>query len=178
MKLLIIILLIAAFIPQRNLCQNASDSLIGFNQPDTINLNDTTEDVPDFLRDLVSQIQEEEVESSEDDVEIEIDGLIMDETRTKAGHDFYDQFFTDFDAPPGASNYSIKIRELPFRMSLTIITIEINDNEIFRSYLQPRQNLIEQTAEQAVYTTTQYLQNYEEIQKQLGSEDQEGTGIY
>ena len=178
MRSIFIILFLQFVIQGTLLCQDYEPDKSMQNQPDTINLNDTTEEVPDFLRDLVSQIQEEEVESSEDDVEIEIDGLIMDETRTKAGHDFYDQFFTNFDAPPGASNYSIKIRELPFRMSLTIITIEINDNEIFRSYLQPRQNLIEQTSEQAVYTTTQYLQNYEEIQKQLGSEDQQGTGIY
>jgi len=46
---------------------------------------------------------------------LEIDGLIIDETRSKIGRDFYDMFYHRWIAPNAASNYSILIKELPSR---------------------------------------------------------------
>ena len=46
------------------------------------------------------------------------------------------------------------------------------------SFLQPRADIIEQLAEQAIAQTQMYLANYEELKRQLEGDDQAGTGIF
>lgn len=46
------------------------------------------------------------------------------------------------------------------------------------SFLQPRANIVEQLAQQAVAQTQMYLSNYEELIRQLEGDDQTGTGIF
>ncbi len=60
------------------------------------------------------------------DVNLEIDGLLIDETKTKSGRDFYEYFYKDWTAPIGAKNYTIYITEKPYRLNNTIIEIKIS----------------------------------------------------
>jgi len=112
------------------------------------------------------------------DIEIEIDGLLIDDTKTKAGKDFYDLFYNQWEAPAGAKNYSITLSEKPFRLSSTLIAILINEEVVYQAILQPRQDLIENQTEEAISMVEDYLTNYEEIMKQLNGDDMAGTGIY
>lgn len=143
-----------------------------FNQPDTL------QQVPEDLQKLLKQIQEEESENVSRDAEIEIDGLLFDETKTKNGRDFYDYFYRDWQAPLNARNYSIFITEKPYRLTTTMIEIRINETLVFQSFLQPRSDYVEMLAQQAVSRTGLYLQNYEELVKQLEGADQSGSGIF
>ena len=59
-----------------------------------------------------------------------------------------------------------------------MVEIKINETLVFQSFLQPRNEYVEMLAEQAVARTTIYLQNYEEIIRQLEGDDRSGTGIY
>ena len=112
------------------------------------------------------------------DVEIEIDGLLVDDTKTKAGKDFYDLFYNEWEAPVDAKNYTITVSEKPFRLTSTLIVISINEDIVYQAILQPRQDLVEAQAEEGIATTHDYLANYEEITKQLNGDDMAGTGIY
>lgn len=132
--------------------------------------------VPASFIKLVEQIVEQPVKSN--DYEIEIDGLLVDDTKTKSGKDFYDLFYTGWEAPQGAKNYSITISEKPFRLTSTLIIVSINENVVYQSILQPRQDIIESQSEEAIYITQDYLANYEEIMKQINGEDLTGSGIY
>lgn len=107
-----------------------------------------------------------------------INGLIVDETESKIGHDFYDAFFSDWQAPKTMTDYTITISEKPLPRLGTQITILINDNPVFKSFVQPRFEIIEELARQGAATAYSYLENYTEIQKQLQGEDLKGTGIY
>ncbi|WP_159520876.1 CsgE family curli-type amyloid fiber assembly protein [Sunxiuqinia indica] len=131
---------------------------------------------PKALQELLDNLTTKNNE--ENDVEIEIDGLLVDDTKTKIGRDFYDMFYSNWEAPANAKNYTITVKEKPFRMTSTFIEISINDNLVFQSVLQPRQNIVENLSQQAIVQTYNYLLNYEEIMKQLNGEDQAGTGIY
>ena len=104
--------------------------------------------------------------------------MLFDETKTKSGRDFYDYFYGGWEAPPNASNYSIFISEKPYRLTTTLIEIKINETTVFQSFLQPRGDIVEQLARQAVAQTQMYLANYEELMRQLEGEDQSGTGIF
>ncbi len=64
---------------------------------------------PESLKKLFNQVVNQSKKSKEP--EIEIDGLLVDDTKTKTGKDFYDLFFTNWVAPAGARNYTITIAE-------------------------------------------------------------------
>ena len=142
--------------------------------------NDTVpvQEAPDALKLLLQSITEEETKKLKNEVELEIDGLLLDETKTKSGRDFFDYFYRHWEAPPEARNYSILIKEKPFRLSTTMIEIFINETRIIQSFLQPRAELIEILAAESIATTKMYLIRYEEIVKELDGYERSGSGIF
>lgn len=142
------------------------------NQKDSIK----TKPAPQSLKNLLEQVVKKPEKSN--DVEIEIDGLLVDDTKTKMGKDFYDLFYGSWQAPPGAKNYTITVSEKPFRLTSTQIVVSINDNSVYQAILQPRQDIVEALAMDAIANTQSYLANYEEIMKQLNGDDMTGSGIF
>jgi curli production assembly/transport component CsgE len=112
------------------------------------------------------------------DVDLEIDGLLIDETMTKGGRDFYEYFYKDWTAPYGIKNYMIFILERPYRLNNTLIEIKINETLVFQSFLQRRVEAIEELAHNAAKQVKQYLYQYDELMKQLGGADMNGNGMY
>ncbi len=143
-------------------------------QKDTIK----SKPVPEELKKLFDEVIHPPQKAKEADVEIEIDGLLVDDTKTKTGKDFYDLFYSSWEAPAGAKNFTITISEKPFRLSTTMIEVSINDTPVYQSVLQPRQDILEGLSDDAILTTQSYLANYEEIMKQLNGDDMAGSGIY
>lgn len=114
---------------------------------------------PDSGEENNRSLKEDEQKESERQLMIEIDGMIHDETRSKVGRDFYDVFYTNWQSPPDAYNFSISISEQPSPSLGTIIYVEVNDSETFRMRLQPRYDFIQQAGQYAVRQTYSYLQN-------------------
>ncbi len=110
--------------------------------------------------------------------DIEIEGLIVDQTQTKIGHDFYDLFYSNWQPPDNFGDYTIIVEEKPLPQLGTQVTIKVNDNEIFQQILQPRYDIIESMAQYGVELSFNYIQNYEAIQKQLAGDDLQGSGIF
>lgn len=139
-----------------------------------------TKPVPESLKKLFEQVVKDVTKkpSKSKDYEIEIDGLLVDDTKTKTGKDFYDLFYSSWEAPKGAKNYTITVSEKPFRLTTTLIVVSINDNAVYQSILQPRQDIVEGLSTDAILTTQSYLANYEEIMKELNGEDMAGSGIF
>jgi len=135
-----------------------------------------TKSTPSSLIKLVDQAVKQPVKSNNND--IEIDGLLVDDTKTKSGKDFYDLFYGGWEAPAGAKNYTITVSEKPFRLTSTMIVVSINENIVYQSILQPRQEIIESQSEEAIFITQDYLTNYEEIMKQINGDDLTGSGIF
>lgn len=146
------------------------------------NKADTTkvvQEAPEELKLLLESITNSVAKSnSGGDVELEIDGLVIDETKTKGGREFYDLFYRDWSPPEGAKNYTIFIVEKPFRLNQTFIEVSINETRVYQSFLQPRYEYIENIALESITSTQFYLAQYEELIKQLGGEDQSGSGIF
>ncbi|UOQ71670.1 curli production assembly/transport protein CsgE [Hymenobacter cellulosilyticus] len=87
----------------------------------------------------------------------EIEGLVMDQTITKVGHDFYDAFYSIWEAPADAGDFTILIQEKPARGTSTLISVTVNDSELLELPLQPKPEVIEETASYAFEVTTQFL---------------------
>jgi curli production assembly/transport component CsgE len=110
--------------------------------------------------------------------EIEIDGLIIDETKTKAGREFYELFYSHWFAPQDARDYTIYIAEEPARGRSTIIRVSINEHIIFRQYLQSRYDVIEELSGNAIIAATRKLKKLENIKSEIQDGDQSGNGIF
>jgi len=139
-----------------------------------ISLNAQTEAGEDTLK----IAQDQQIKPALDPTDLEIDEIILDETITKVGRDFYDLFYTSWNNPTQIKNFSITIKEMPMPGIGTQITVMIDDFEILKQFIRPNQEMIELLSAYTVELATQFLLNYEEIQAQLQNEDQAGTGIY
>ncbi len=107
----------------------------------------------------------------------EITGLIMQETMTKVGYDFYEYFFLRWEAPQGIAvkDYNIVIAERASPMWGSWVQVDVNERTIWNSMLRPRSEEIEEAAQQAMEVTKEYLINYEKYQ--MKTPDLVGTGI-
>ncbi len=85
-----------------------------------------------------------------------ITGLILDETKTKGGHDFYDFFTINWNAVKGVE-YTLHITEQPDRARGSFIKVLINDRQVFFQRLNPRTDAIEEAAKRAVQRTRYIL---------------------
>ena len=137
-------------------------------------LNAQTEAGTDTLQTLKSQ----QIRQAIDPLDLEIGEMIFDETITKVGRDFYELFFNNWSNPTQIKDFSISISEKPMPGVGTQITVTIDDQEILKQFIRPNQEMIEMLAEYSVALAAQYLLNYQEIQAQLQSDDQSGTGIF
>lgn len=137
-------------------------------------LNAQTEAGTDSLQTL----QPQQVRQAIDPLDLEIGEMIFDETITKVGRDFYELFFNSWNNPTQITDFSISISEKPMPGIGTQITVTIDEYEIVKQFVRPNQEMIETLAEYSVGIAGQYLLNYQDIQMQLQSDDQSGTGIF
>lgn len=120
--------------------------------------------------------------------------FLLDNTRTKNGRDFYEfvyqqwlsiQSDTMLISPTAFSDIgeelTVSIEEQPVPGGIgtsTMVSLSVNDVLIYQEFLQPRLGVVELMAEGAAGMLTQYIQNFQEYQLQLGSEDEKGNGVY
>lgn len=102
---------------------------------------------------------------------LEISGLMLDETKTKIGRDFYEYFNTHWQEIKGI-NYTITITELPSAIRGSIMRIKWNDEVIYQAILNPRPGQVEKTAKQAVLEVQVYVLKQLTTQQQLEEEFQ------
>ncbi|MGB3849122.1 MAG: CsgE family curli-type amyloid fiber assembly protein [Tunicatimonas sp.] len=108
----------------------------------------------------------------------EINGLVVDETISKVGRDFYEVFYSKWEAPRSQVSYTIFIKELPQIGQGSLVSVYMDDTELFSQPVQPRYDVVEAVAEYAVALVSNYVTNYEQMSQQLGNEDQQGSGIF
>lgn len=128
--------------------------------------------------DTLQTLQPQQIRQAIDPMDLEIGEMIFDETITKVGRDFYELFFNGWSNPTQIKDFSISIKERPMPGIGTQITVMIDEYELLKQFVRPNQEMIEMLAEYSVSLAGQYLLNYQDIQIQLQSADQIGTGIF
>jgi len=89
---------------------------------------------------------------------LEFGGLVINETRSKMGKDFFDVFYQYWQAPDDAGNFMLAISEQPVPSLGTLVIVKIDRKLVFKSRLQPRYSVIEKLAKQAVAVCYRNLQ--------------------
>lgn len=105
-------------------------------------------------------VDEKEMRRIERKLFMELDGMVIDDTHSKIGRDFYDVFYQRWIPPEDAYNYTVRITEKPVPSLGSMITVQVNDIQTFRYRLPPRYDLIEQAAVFAVAVTRRYLNEF------------------
>ena len=82
---------------------------------------------------------------------LEIDGLVVDETQSRIGHEFFDLFHARWRAPRGAQGFTLVVQEQPLPNLGTRVTVRVNDDVVYQAHLQPRYEVLEESALQAAY---------------------------
>jgi hypothetical protein len=122
----------------------------------------------------------------------QITGLLLDNTKTKAGRDFYESVYRNWSAaildttennlalvlPTFAEEITIDFEEQPAMGNSTRVTMSVDNVLIWSQFLQPKASVIEILSENAVLVLTDYLTNYQEYIQGLENEDSKGTGVY
>jgi curli production assembly/transport component CsgE len=140
----------------------------------------TQKQLENMLKAIVSDVKkQEEVEVKvSKPYELEIDGLIIDETKTKIGRDFYDIFYTNWQRPPNISGFTVFIREMATPRSGSWVWVIVDESIIYQTIIRPRYDIIEEAARYSVAAAHRYLVQTSQDQRQLSGEDMAGSGIY
>jgi curli production assembly/transport component CsgE len=105
------------------------------------------------------------------DEQIEIDGLLVNETKTKPGNEFYNLFYNEWKAPAEARNYQITVSERPFRLITIMIAVFVNENLVYQDILQSNQDTVKTQTLEAISRTQNYLAKYKKTTKQPKGEN-------
>lgn len=87
----------------------------------------------------------------------EVDGLVLDRTLTRVGHDFFREFVTRLGAEDGVPGLNLIVREKVTAQWGGFITVEANDQVIFTAPLRPKSGGVSDVADQAAGATADYL---------------------
>ncbi|UYZ63646.1 curli production assembly/transport protein CsgE [Hymenobacter weizhouensis] len=109
---------------------------------------------------------------------LEISGLVVDQTITKLGRDFYELFYTQWEAPAGIEEFTIVISERPGRTNTTLVAVRVNDEDLLEMPLQPSYDLTQEAVLGALGSVQEFLQQQRNLSRQLEKEDRGGVGLY
>lgn len=97
--------------------------------------------------------------------DFEIEGLILDQTISPAGHLFYDALIDGWDMSKNTS--PISVHELPDIIRGNLIWVEIEDVMVYRERLGMRPTDIEEKALSARSSVSSYIKQKDETSRQL-----------
>jgi len=123
-----------------------------------------------------AKAEEDKAGRAEKELMEEITGLIIEETMTKIGYEFYEYFFLLWEPPEvEVKDYNILISEKASPLWGSWVRVDVNGTAVWSRVLRPRSEEIEEAVKESIEATRQYLYNYEQYQSQ--TEDMVGTGI-
>ena len=132
----------------------------------------------DTLKNGDVPIKKAQARPSFDEDQLSGGSLLIDNTRTRAGNDFYELFYKAWVAPPESDNMVIEIEELPFRGLTTLIKIKLNDITVFSQHIQPQRRYLEELAPVAAQIVQVRVNMILAMNKDLEDLDRKGSGIY
>ncbi len=100
-----------------------------------------------------------------------ITGLVLDETKTKPGRDFYEYFNSYWQEVEGLQ-YTITVSELPDATRGSFVFVKVDDVIVYQNRLNPQPDFIEQEARRAVSGVSAYMLKRLTTQRQLEKEFQ------
>lgn len=71
-------------------------------------------------------------------------GIVVDDSKTKMGRDYYDAFYSTYNQYPSKFDFIINISEIPHRGLSSIIQVKVDQDLIFEFFTNPDEDFINQ----------------------------------
>jgi len=84
--------------------------------------------------------------------DLEIDGLLLDRSISRFGHQFYYEFSNYWRDLPSTAGFNIEIKETVIPKAGTQLSLIMNNQLVYATYLGRRLEPLDERVEQAVYT--------------------------
>lgn len=94
-------------------------------------------------------------------------GLVIQNTLTKAGRDFYKYFYSEYYNKQITTNKNIIIEEVPGRFRNTRISVKIDNQLLWQFFSQPKKAFLQEMAKTALDRCVRYLQQIEKQRNTL-----------
>jgi hypothetical protein len=91
-----------------------------------------------------------------------INGLVIENTITKAGRDFYRYFYSEYYNREIVSPQNIEIEEVPGRGRMTRISVNVGDQLVMRFFAQPKKEYLKQMANVTLARVLAQIQRLEQ----------------
>ena len=114
---------------------------------------------------IVDEKKSEQTQKKED--ELEILGIITDDTKTKIGKDFYDLYFSKYNMEAIKGNLIVQIEEQLSMGRTTIIKISIDNRTISEFFANPNEEFLMQKANEAILLTKKYFKDIEKLRNRV-----------
>ena len=99
--------------------------------------------------------------------ELEILGIVSDDTKTKIGKDFYDLYYSKYNAELIRGNQIVQIEEQLSMGRTTIIKISIDNRTISEFIANPNEEFIAQKANEAIVLTKRYFKDISKLRNRV-----------
>lgn len=86
-------------------------------------------------------------------------GLVVEDTKTKSGKDFYDRFFFHYNYSNIKGNEVVEVNEIFSYRRTTRLVISVGDDVIAEFFAYPNEEYIEEMAKQSVQRVYKYFEN-------------------
>ena len=83
--------------------------------------------------------------------EVEIGGLLLDNTKSRLGHDFYHQFSQLWRDIPNTQGVNVQIIEQMVPRAGTMLSVKLNGQSIYVTHFGRRQTPVKEQVEQAIF---------------------------
>lgn len=85
-----------------------------------------------------------------------ITGVVVDESKTKIGHDFYDLFYSIYNQYPNKFDFIITISELPYRGLTSKIQVNVQQNTVYEFIGNPDEEYTKQQVSMSLNRLVEY----------------------
>ncbi len=96
-----------------------------------------------------------------------LEGLVVDESKTKFGKDFYDEFYSVYNQYPKKFNFIILISELPHRGQTSIIQVKADQETIHEFFSNPNEEYFKQQVGITLRNLTKYAEEKENLKQEF-----------
>ncbi|MBD1584134.1 curli production assembly protein CsgE [Pseudoalteromonas sp. S16_S37] len=101
----------------------------------------------------------------------EISGFLLDQSISRSGHEFYRQLSTLWLDIPSTAGATVTIKETLIPKAGTILTVELNNQAVYKTYLGRRLKPVDDQVEEAALTLIKVLasNNFSKFSDDLSS---------
>lgn len=102
-----------------------------------------------------------------DESKLMMSGFVLNDTKTKFGNEFYDEFYSLYNRLPTKYDFILNIEEMPYQAMTSVIRVKDDQTVIYEFFTNPAPDYMEMQSKIAMSKVMQYALQKESIKKEL-----------